>query len=684
MKLWLTLFSLLLLCIGSSSLYAVEQIGFELSEIGDNTVQIDNLEIFVNLGSREAGSLELTIDKIELAAPELSITSLTLRCDHAVYSADLIECVKGTAKAKSEYLQAREFQLSFSYHPDTSTFNFEAEQLPLFDGKGRIKGLYKDSVLEIESRLSDLSLEQLSLLIPESHREGLTLSGKGDIDVTLTVAQGDIDASGTIALKQIDLANGDDTFVTEQLSTENQFRVKKNGYQWSISHELTLSDGALYLEPLYLEFDSTPLRANMVAIYDQQKALLNVTMLTIEDDRSNRVHAKTVVNLDNDLNELSIAVDAELGDLAAVYQHYLQPALIGTSLDALEMAGKLNGQAIIEQGTVTQLNLKPTAIHLDDTKGRFGLFNLNGTIDWSDDLQPHHSSLSWDGGHLYNLSFASSELDLTSKGEQVELLHPVTLPLLDGALTVESFLLNGISDVNRSWQFSGYLEPVSMEAISHALGWPQMSGKLSGMIPEVTYSDHRVTMDGMLLARAFDGDVVISNLSLTDPLGVTPELNADIKITNLDLEPLTRTFSFGKIEGRLNGEINKLSMVSWMPNSFEARLYTPREDESRHRISQRAVDNISNLGGVGVAGSLSRSFLRFFDEFSYDRIGISCKLRNGICEMDGVEAAENGYYLVKGGGLPRIDVVGFIRRVDWDELIDRLKSSTLGESPVIE
>ena len=52
-------------------------------------------------------------------------------------------------------------------------------------------------------------------------------------------------------------------------------------------------------------------------------------------------------------------------------------------------------------------------------------------------------------------------------------------------------------------------------------------------------------------------------------------------------------------------------------------------------------------------------------------------MQNGICDMGGVEAAENGYYLVKGSFLPpRLDVIGFADRVDWDTLVAQIVAVT--------
>jgi len=90
-------------------------------------------------------------------------------------------------------------------------------------------------------------------------------------------------------------------------------------------------------------------------------------------------------------------------------------------------------------------------------------------------------------------------------------------------------------------------------------------------------------------------------------------------------------------------------------------------------------------GGAGAAAAIQRSFLRFFKEFNYARIGLSCKLRNGSCAMDGVESTQSGYIIVKGSGIPAITVMGYNRTVSWGELLERIKRVTSGNaSPVIK
>ncbi len=117
---------------------------------------------------------------------------------------------------------------------------------------------------------------------------------------------------------------------------------------------------------------------------------------------------------------------------------------------------------------------------------------------------------------------------------------------------------------------------------------------------------------------------------------------------------------------------------------FDARLFTPPDDRSKHRISQRAVDNIANLGGGGGAAALSKGFLKFFEQFSYSGISLGCKMRNDTCEMSGLETVGNSYVILKGKGLPQINVVGYARRASWSTIVEQLKGIIESEGPVVE
>jgi hypothetical protein len=81
--------------------------------------------------------------------------------------------------------------------------------------------------------------------------------------------------------------------------------------------------------------------------------------------------------------------------------------------------------------------------------------------------------------------------------------------------------------------------------------------------------------------------------------------------------------------------------------SFYAWVGTPEDDNSRHRISQQAVENIASIGGGGISDILSRGFLGLFSTFGYRKLGFGCYLYQGVCQLMGVEAVDNGFYLIK-------------------------------------
>jgi hypothetical protein len=154
-----------------------------------------------------------------------------------------------------------------------------------------------------------------------------------------------------------------------------------------------------------------------------------------------------------------------------------------------------------------------------------------------------------------------------------------------------------------------------------------------------------------------------------------PRVLAELQMRYIDLEALTDTFKFGRVTGRLDGDVAGLELSRWVPAAFDARIRSSEGDYPR-TISQRAVESITALGGPGAAAAIQRSFLGFFERFGYKRMGLSCRLREGVCEMDGLAEKGGGYMLVEGGGIPALSVVGYNRRIDWQELLDRLARVT--------
>jgi hypothetical protein len=410
-----------------------------------------------------------------------------------------------------------------------------------------------------------------------------------------------------------------------------------------------------------------------------------------------QLQGRLAVASDGRLNALRIVMGETA--LAPLYTQLLQPLLATTALEDLAVAGKLGLELELDRDGLRQGAIRLTDIDLTDRRndgvdtpppdqtsapgGVFALQGLNGELHWGDQ---EISRLGWQGGQLLGgLTLGPTTLQLQLDPQGGRLTEPAHLPLLDGALVMEELSATfGGDEPGLAVALGGYLTPISMPAFSTAMGWPPLEGQISGMIPRIHYRNDAIEVEGVLLFRLFDGEVLVRELHLQEPFGVFPRLLANLEVRNLDLETLTRAFSFGKITGRLEGTVSDLALEQWEPVAFDAAFATPPDDPGPHRINQRAVENLSNLGGAGLSGALSRGMLQFFDDFHYRRLGFRCRLADGVCEMDGIEPAAQGYYLVMGGGIPRIDVLGFNRRIDWKQLLAKLKQIAAGGEPVIQ
>ena len=325
-----------------------------------------------------------------------------------------------------------------------------------------------------------------------------------------------------------------------------------------------------------------------------------------------------------------------------MYATYLQPFLIGTKIDAVDTDGAFSLELHYtrdKSGTSTALaELSLEQVGLTDQHGRYALEGLSGRLTCVGPQQaPRTSDLTWQGGQIYRIPFGKSTLTVSAHGRSVDLLTPTNIPVLDGAVHIEHFHLEPPGTSEMAWQFEGQLEELSLRAFSQPVGWPALSGTVSGETPKFTYRDGIVDVDGNISMQVFAGSINIHHLRLEQPFSRVPCLFADIKMQDLHLEKITETFTFGRIQGRLSGSVHQLALQDWQPVSFDASFAIPAGDDAPHRIRQKAVDNIASLGGV--SGVLSRSVLRFFDDFSDTRLGVSCRLERAFTAGEDKAAA---------------------------------------------
>ena len=472
------------------------------------------------------------------------------------------------------------------------------------------------------------------------------------------------EASGRFASDSLGLRfDGEATYGAER-------RVKLN---------LETTTGQVYVEPVFLDLAASPLALELEATQTS-----NGWQLGADLRQEQTLHARFDGILDRSGRARNGVLSAQAQTLEPVFAQFVQPFLIGTPLQQLQLTGRAEARLKLRLGAPASLSARLHALSLADPGLSIELRDLDGELHWYADGEAPPSVLDWSGGRVQEIPFERSHLSFAATPRGLRLLEPWRQPLLDGALLVRRFTVRHADTTTPTAELDAELEPIDLQQLCRALGWPEFRGRLGGRLPGLNVDNNIWTLDGQLQAQAFDGSLTLSGLRVVDPFGVVPSVDAGISLRQIDLALLTQAFSFGRIEGRIDGDIDGLRLLNWRPVAMDAHLYSSPGGGYTRRISQRAIDHISAIGG-GPTGLLSRGVLGFFNDFAYAEIGWRCSLDNGICRMGGVGPAEDdGFYIVRGRLLPRIDVIGHNRRVAWDRLLHQIEAALAADAPDIE
>jgi hypothetical protein len=664
---------------------AIDTLHFEMAVVEGPGWKAEDVSLALNWHSLTEATVIVSAAHLQLPPPLASLTDVVVTCSNTFIDAETVHCPGGILHLNHAALDHADINIDLTYYPVSGAVDVSLKDVRLANGTMNLTGNLSPAGWRLDVAAKNLDSAKLPIALKDfvDWPKDITNTGKLAVNAHLSGKEAGItELKLDGAVTSLNFSDAGGNRASEKLAANFQLNAKPEaGNNWQFQGRIKATAGQLYLEPIFLEFPPAGVKLDVHGLWNIDSGKLAITQLKLDHPEV----AQAQASLDLKLNPLQVeTATLEISDatFAPFYMTYLQPLLIGTAFDALENTGRIGVDLNYKKQSIASITVNMNDASLEDKQGRFGLSGMNGTLAWTRNAKPLRSDFRWDNGHIYKLALGASRLTLQSSQSSLKLVESATLPVLDGALQIDSLNVQKLTEPDMSLQLTGALTPVSMELFSTAMGWPAMSGKFSSVIPGLTYTQDRIDVGSALQIRIFDGDVVIRNLNLEQPFGVLPLLSADVGIDKIDLDALTRTFSFGKIQGKLSGAINNLRMANWQPTAFDAKFATPADDDSRHRISQKAVNSLSSLGGA--SGVLSRSLLRFFDEFSYARLGLSCRLKNDVCEMGGVESVENGYYIVKGGGIPRIDVRGFATEVDWNVLVERLKNATRSEGPIVQ
>ena len=642
---------------------ALTRISITADEISNDSISLKQPAALIKL-MEPAGELQLKLGEFVSNGQRLTGTELT--CSRLLVTSAGVVCKDGKLKESGEIIT-----LTFDF-VDGDTFNVALQPInERWQISSRRARNQWQGVIDIQSG----AVKRFAPLLPAQAAKPSKGTVTGRVELT-TQPNEAAKITGRLAVKDVDFSDAEGLHAGEKIAAVMDFDAQRNGDRWQFKTIVDWPTGEMLWQPVYLAAGRKHIRLN--GTWDP--AFIQIDSADVEVAPIGKISfSGRWKQTPGTISELNLS--GQNLDLEPFYATFVKPFVSGTSFDAFNTSGKADIKFKISNGALQSLALQLNDANLVDANNRFKIEHLRANLPWVNGAAGE-GVISFDGASVGDLPIGAVKAKLQFAADSVT-VPVLNLPLLDGAIKLENIQARRVGE---RWTglFSGTVDPVSLPKLTTALHWPKMEGALEGFIPKVRFDGENVVIDGALQFKVFDGIVVATNMRLGDALGPAPQLEGTVVMSNLDLDVLTKTFAFGKIKGRIDVALENMLLSNWKPVRFDGRVMSSDGNYPR-KISQQAVQNISSLGGAGAAAAIQRSFLRIFEQFGYKKIGITCKLRDTVCEMGGVANTPQGYVLVQGGGIPSITVMGYNRQVGWEELLARIKAATQSNvGPVVK
>jgi hypothetical protein len=660
--------------------FAISRIVLEVGEIQLPGTQGGGITATVDLGTRGAPKAHIRAARMDLPAPIGTLRDIQLTCGTVVVHEPTFACRDARLAAQGGPTKTISMESALEYNSAHGVTSFEGSGFGVAGGVLQFASRIDEGGWSVQGSGTGFDLQQVRALATPWFKvpAQFTFDGHVDVEGGAVSRNDDFALNGEVRTGDLNFTNQEGTIVAQKVATGVRVAAERApGGGYDVEARLDGTGGQALAGPVLLDLGANQLRLDSRGRWAGNT--LRLDEIALVQKNLSEVHGQANVELGKTPRVTQAHLDLTNVLFPAAYTSFMQIALAATDFGQLKTTGIAHGNVDIVNNAVTKAQLQLSHVGLQDTTGTFSMYDVNAGLNWIADEQGsvEPSYLQWERASAYGLDGGGARLDFVARAFGFELTKPTRLPLFDGGVVVNKLATKRLGATDAELLFDAKIEPISMPLLCRAFGWPEMSGQLSGTIPGLTYKNHVLSVDGDIAASVFDGTIVGRGFRLRDPLGPWPRLFADVTARRLDLSLVTRTFAIGSITGRLDVDIDDLELFNWSPVAFDAKLYSTPDDRTKKLISQKAVTSISNVGGGGggVAAALQSGLLRFFDQFRYSQLGITCKLENEVCLMGGIEPAGMGYYMVKGRGLPRIDIIGNQGRVAWPQLVKQLANS---------
>ena len=383
---------------------------------------------------------------------------------------------------------------------------------------------------------------------------------------------------------------------------------------------------------------------------------------------------------------LQVAVEDVGSSLRQAFQEPFQgsiPALAdlrAAGLLRLDVRGRLDGE---RQTVGGRLVVEGAA--LTGPEGRHRIEGLDAEVPFQLAFeQGQLATSSLEQGLPGELSFREVSLDgldieptraaLTMVDDTVYFGREIRLPLLQGAVSLESLTLHSLTSPERSLSAALRFRDLSLRELSTALAWPALEGEMNGYFPEIRLDSSRLLTRGVGVVDVFGGQLRFENIAGEDVLSRFPRLRFSASFDEIDLAQLTQTVDFGSMTGTLRGWVRDVELFRDVPLGFSARLETVQRKGVKQRIGVRAIDNLARVSGGAGVGIFDRGVYRFFRSYPYERFAVQVLMSQDRFLLRGLEQRGDRELILRGRGWRRLDVVNARpgRTVFFQTLVRRL------------
>ncbi|MCB1035154.1 MAG: hypothetical protein KDD47_15105, partial [Acidobacteria bacterium] len=291
-------------------------------------------------------------------------------------------------------------------------------------------------------------------------------------------------------------------------------------------------------------------------------------------------------------------------------------------------------------------------------------------------------TVSFSGLSVQGLALEQAEAPLSITGDSVALRRPLVLPFAGGRLVLEDLSLVGLAGPAPYLETAIEIDGLELEALAAGLGGLPLEGRIDGRLPRIRLDGSHLEVDGGGQVQLFGGTVSVGDISGQDLLSRYPKLVFSADFQDLDLGRITRRFDFGEMSGILQGSLENCEIFRSVPVRCKGRFETVERKGVPRSISVKAVNNIAILGTGQSAGFLDRGITRFFDRYTYSRLGVEMSLAQDVFLLRGLESRRGKELFLKGRLPFPIDVVNAQpgRTVSFQTMLRRLRSLDFGQA----